>query len=177
MKLALWDIDAAVVDAWSARFAGDPRVSFGCGDLLAAEIDAVVSPANSFGFMDGGIDRVLRDFLGAHVESRVRELIAMRTEGELPVGQAMVVSTGHTKITRLVVAPTMRHPMRVAGTNHAYLATWAALKRASEVGAPPIACLGFPGMATGIGKMDPEESAEQMLKAYRQVMGTAGGSE
>jgi O-acetyl-ADP-ribose deacetylase (regulator of RNase III) len=171
MKLALWDTDPAVVQAWSKHFAKLPQVSFGCGDLLEAEVDAVVSPANSAGFMDSGIDRHYRDFFGAKLEYRVRELIALRPDGELPVGQAMVVSTGHPRITRLVVAPTMRLPMRVAGTNHAYLATWAALKRASEVRDPPIACLGLPGMATGVGEMDPDEAAEQMLQAYQQIVG------
>jgi O-acetyl-ADP-ribose deacetylase (regulator of RNase III) len=171
MRIALWDTNPEIVSAWARQFGPHKNVTFGCGDLLHARVDAVVSPANSFGFMDGGIDLAYRSFFGARVERRLRELIAMRPERELPVGQALVIPTGHPRITRLVVAPTMRMPMRIAGTNQAYLASWAAFKRASEVRDPPIETLGMPGMGTGIGAMDPEECSQQMEQAYVEVFG------
>src|SRR5690606_18374491 len=51
---------------------------------------------NSFGRMDGGIDLHYRNQLGLELERRLRELIEKRYEdGELPVGEALVVPTGH----------------------------------------------------------------------------------
>ena len=35
---------------------------------------------------------------------------------------------------------------------------------------PPINALGIPGMGTGIGRMDSTESAEQMRRAFVEVM-------
>ncbi|HWA83633.1 MAG TPA: hypothetical protein VG820_09380 [Fimbriimonadaceae bacterium] len=46
------------------------------GNLLDVAADAYVSPANSFGIMDGGIDIVLRDRFPL-VESRVQDAIAL----------------------------------------------------------------------------------------------------
>jgi O-acetyl-ADP-ribose deacetylase (regulator of RNase III) len=37
---------------------------------------------------------------------------------------------------------------------------------------PPIQRLGIPGMGTGIGGMDPDQSAQQMVRAYIEVMKT-----
>lgn len=55
-------------------FGGHDQVSFGSGDLLRADVDAIVSPANSFGQMDGGIDRHYRNQLGLKVERRLQEM-------------------------------------------------------------------------------------------------------
>ena len=78
----------------------------------------MVSPANSFGFMDGGLDLAIRDALGYGVQKAVQEIIRERHHGELPVGAAEVVETGHASWPFLVVAPTMRVPERVAQTLH-----------------------------------------------------------
>lgn len=58
--------------------------------------------------------------------------------------------------------------MPIRGTDNAYVATRAALECA--VGAGTIACLGLPGMGTGVGRMDPDESAEQMARAIVEVL-------
>lgn len=59
----------------------------------------------------------------------------------MPVGAAALVATGHPRITRLVVAPTMETPRPITGTDHAYVATRAALACARDAGT--IACLGL----------------------------------
>jgi len=60
----LVDLDRELVDAW--RLALDAEVAAGavevrCGSLLDAlpEVDAVITAGNSYGQMDGGVDRVL----------------------------------------------------------------------------------------------------------------------
>ncbi|MEI8319597.1 MAG: hypothetical protein WCH79_16765, partial [Planctomycetia bacterium] len=83
--------------------------------ILRANVDAVVSPANSAGFMDGGIDLAYRNRFGLGIQARVQELIAARYAGEMPIGAAALVSTGDARIPRMVVAPTMETPRSIVG--------------------------------------------------------------
>ena len=95
-----------------------------------------------------------------------------RYGGELPVGEAILVPTGHKKISRMIVAPTMKTPRNITGTDNVFLATRAALLCSLEAG-PPLEGVGFPGMGTGIGAMDPFEAAGQMCRAFVEVVKTA----
>jgi O-acetyl-ADP-ribose deacetylase (regulator of RNase III) len=168
MRIALWDINPEVVFAWTRIFSGYDGVRLGCGSILSSSVDAVVSPANSYGRMDGGVDLAYRNFFGLPIEAKVMAVIKKRYRGELPVGDAFAVFTGHRRITRLIVAPTMKTLKNIGRTENVYLATRAALLCALEAW-PPIKMLGFPGMGTGAGRMDPFECAEQMLRAYKGV--------
>jgi O-acetyl-ADP-ribose deacetylase (regulator of RNase III) len=169
MLLVLRDTDPHVVLAFTQVFGGHDRVSFGSGDVLAADVDAIVSPANSFGQMDGGIDLHYRNQLGLKVERRLQELIAKRYEnGELPVGEALCVPTGHARIKRMIAAPTMRTPQNIRGTDNVFRATLAALRVAGALREPEVGRLGMPGMGTGVGRMDPHDAAEQMFDAWMQ---------
>lgn len=80
------------------------------GDILELEVDAVVSPANSFGFMDGGIDMAYSRHFGWHVEQRLQRIIESKYRGELLVGQAQIVPTLNERIPYVIAAPTMRTP-------------------------------------------------------------------
>jgi len=46
-----------MVDAWEAVFVNRPGIEIHHGDIRDFQGDAIVSPANCFGFMDGGIDQ------------------------------------------------------------------------------------------------------------------------
>ena len=83
-----------------------PEVSVTAGDLLRVAENAVVSPANGYGFMDGGIDAAYPAVL-PDVERRVREAIARRPEGFLPVGAAVIVPIEHARIEYVIAAATM----------------------------------------------------------------------
>jgi O-acetyl-ADP-ribose deacetylase (regulator of RNase III) len=102
--------------AWRKAFIGVPDVIVVEDDILEGRSDAVISPANSFGFMDGGIDLAYRRYFGMDLQSRVQAKIRSEFHGELPVGQAMVVPTGHETVPYLVAAPTMRIPDKIADT-------------------------------------------------------------
>ena len=84
-----------------------------CGAIHDVDADAVVSPTNSFGFMDGGLDLTHVLHFGDHVQDRVTATIGTRFDGELLVGQAVVVRTDDPRQPFLVAAPTMRVPMRL----------------------------------------------------------------
>jgi O-acetyl-ADP-ribose deacetylase (regulator of RNase III) len=108
VKFFLRDRNSELADAWTRYFKGIEDVEVSCGDIFDLQADAVVSPANSFGFMDGGIDLVYSHYFGWELQERLRELLRKEHDGELPVGQAVIVETYHDRIPYLISAPTTR---------------------------------------------------------------------
>lgn len=174
-RILLRDRNERLVDAWLAAFADVPSVSVSETDFFSEPADAVVSPANSFGVMDGGLDLLLRATLDG-IEAAVQSIIVAKHHGELPVGVAEVVPTSHPRWPYLVCAPTMRVPENIGRSVNAYLAFRAALLavarfNASESG-PGIRSMLVPGLGTGVGRLDPQRCAAQMRLAYDAVMGS-----
>jgi hypothetical protein len=81
MRLHLVDHNRHLVNAWTKAFREFPEVTVEQGDLLAIAEHCVVSPANSYGFMDGGIDAAYRAFFGAQIERTVQDAVTRRPEG------------------------------------------------------------------------------------------------
>lgn len=170
----LRDHDAALVAAWRRAFAGCPAVEVGHGDIFEATADALVSPANSFGYMDGGIDAVYLARFGTGLQWRLQEHLREHHGGELAVGEAVVVATIAPDLPWLICAPTMRVPGPVPHTLNAYLAFRAALRAAlahTRSGAGRIASVLSPGLASAIGAMPPDRVARQMRFAWDITLG------
>ncbi len=141
------DGPGTLAQAWRQHCGDYPEVTFHVGSILDLEVEAVVSPANSFGFMDGGIDAAY----SAHfpgIQRKVQKEIREQYEGELLVGQAAVVETGNHRIKNIIVAPTMRVPMILEGTVNPYLAARAALRAGLACRFESVA---FPGSGRGSG--------------------------
>lgn len=186
MKIFLRDKNFDVVNAWSSVFTFNAtsiaainyeNILISQGQIfdLDEQIDAIVSPANSFGFMDGGIDLDYLTYFGADLQTQLQQKINSDYYGELPVGQATVIETGHEKIKYLISAPTMRIPSPIQDTLNAYLAFRAALIEAYEHNKyctenKLINSILFPGLGTGAGKLEPQECAFQMRSAYNNLM-------
>ncbi len=177
LTLRLRDRNAALVQAWQRHFGARASVEVSQGDIFGAGADALVSPANSFGYMDGGIDAVYLERFGGGLQSRLQRVLAEEHHGELPVGQAVIVATGRPEMPWLVSAPTMRIPRRVDKTLNAYLAFRAALRavlqhnaQAEAAGAKPIGSILCPGLGTAIGGMPEDRCARQMAFAYAVII-------
>jgi len=172
-SISLVDRWSPLVEAWSETFAERAGVDVREGDFFANDADALVSPANSFGIMDGGLDLAIRSQIGTDIQRRVQAVILERYHGEMPVGVAEVVETGHARWPFLVVAPTMRVPEPVSNTLNAYLAFRATLVaiRSFNKDSLRIRSVVVPGLATGIGGMEPRRCAAQMRVAFDQVLG------
>jgi len=172
--LRLVDRAAPLVAALRRTFVGT-SVEVVEGDILTlARGCALVSPANSFGDMGGGLDLAIRRaYRPFRIEDAVRRTIAETAAGELPVGCAIVVGTPGQRFSHLVVAPTMRTPQVVADTLNAYLAFRAALlavcRRNGREDAQPVRTLVCPGLGTGVGRLPPEVAARQMRAAWDAV--------
>jgi O-acetyl-ADP-ribose deacetylase (regulator of RNase III) len=179
----LRDIDANVVRAWEKYFVGVANMRISHGDIFEVSADAIVSPANSFGYMDGGIDLVYLHHFGWELQTRLQGHLRDEHDGELPVGQATIVETHDAGIPYLVCAPTMRIPMNVSNTVNAYLAFRAAIRAVKlhnrENPQAAIRTVLCPGLCTAIGRMPPDLAARQMAAAFEtcvlnQSIGPAG---
>jgi O-acetyl-ADP-ribose deacetylase (regulator of RNase III) len=173
IRVILCDNYLPVVEAWQAYFRDLPNVDITCDEIFTVEADGLVSPANSFGRMDGGLDAQIIEFLGEDVETEVQRVIRDRHDGELIVGTAEIILTLAPQFPYLIVAPTMRVPQNVARTVNAYLAFRAALRAVAEFNAlhgDPIQTLLVPGLATANGFMPPLRAARQMRAAYDNVI-------
>lgn len=137
---------------------------------------AYVSPANSAGWMDGGLDAVYCEMFPG-VQERVQASIrrvGLRTAGGrayLPVGSALTVRLPCG--SSLVCAPTMFRPADVSRTRHAYragVAALAAFLRSLEAPGSAPAVLACPALCCGYGCMPPAASAAQVCEALRDVL-------
>ena len=172
MKIILAAIDISLIDVWKIRFQGMENIEIFHGSAFDIQTDAIVSPANSFGFMDGGIDLQISQYLGWDVEERLQELIKTKHNGELLVGQAELVRTSNSKIAYVISAPTMRVPMTLENSPNPFLATRAVLQliKDNEEARNNIKTVTFPGMGTGVGQVKPEICAYQMFMAVEEIM-------
>jgi O-acetyl-ADP-ribose deacetylase (regulator of RNase III) len=172
IKILLKAYDMRLYIAWMKYFSDIEQVEIYEGDILAERADAIVSPANSFGYMDGGLDLKYSQHFGWGVERKLRKRLEEDFYGEIPVGQAVIVETDHPDTPYLISAPTMRVPMNIANTVNAYLAFKAILQAVAshnEQASKPIKSLLCPGLGTGEGRMPYERCARQMYQAYRTV--------
>jgi O-acetyl-ADP-ribose deacetylase (regulator of RNase III) len=163
-RLHFVDTNPDVVHELRLAFEGADDVACSEGDVLSVARNALVSPANSYGFMDGGIDAAYSAFFGPRLQATVQEAINRRPEGYLPVGASLAVPTGHARIPFLIVAPTMHTPEEVPSEN-CYRAMRAVLRLMTAEAAigREVFC---PGLATGTGHVPPAEAAKQMFRAY-----------
>jgi O-acetyl-ADP-ribose deacetylase (regulator of RNase III) len=181
MNIVLTSVDGALAAAWEAHCGDLDLVSVRRESIFDVASDAVVSPANSFGFMDGGLDMYYSQFFGWDVEARLQKVIRERHHGELLVGTAEIVETEHEAIPYLIAAPTMRVPMVLRESVNPYLAARAVLlliKHGTMLAGPdagkPISAVvktvAFPGLGTGVGRIPPDVCARQVRAAIGEVL-------
>jgi len=177
MNIVLTDIDGHLIKAWNDIAGNNPYVTTHQGSIFEVVCDALVSPANSFGFMDGSLDFAISEFFGWHVQERLQKAIKVKHNGELLVGQVEIVPTDHASIPYVISAPTMRVPLDIRGTANPYLAIRGVLLAVKngvfKDGTPVkdrIKTIAFPGMGTGVGQITPTVFAKQMKQAIEDVI-------
>lgn len=181
LRIVLTAVEDSLGDAWE-RFCGDvPFVTVHRGSIFDVESDAVVSPANSFGFMDGGIDALYMHHFGPDIQLKVRRQIYDQHAGELIVGVADIVETDHDRIPFLIAAPTMRVPMVLRDSPNAYLAARAVFllvqrgrftngRHAGQRIADHVRTVALPGLGTGVGRIGFNTCARQVRAAIDDVL-------
>jgi O-acetyl-ADP-ribose deacetylase (regulator of RNase III) len=173
MKIQLIDRNKEMIRSWKKHFKNCPDIEIIHGDILQHKTDCIVSPANSFGFMDGGLDLAICQKIGYKIQQRVREKIQNQFNGELLVGQAFILRTFDQDIPYLIVAPTMRVPMILKNSVNVFLATKGIFltlhKNWSTLG-KRIKTISISGLGTGVGQMKYDICAKQMKEAYSEIL-------
>ncbi len=176
--MTLCDRSAELVQAWKRYFPEESGVKVVNQNILTLAVDALAVPANAFGFTDSGVDMAIsQEIFDWRLQDTLRAQIDRDFDGELLVGQALVLPTKSARLRYVIVAPTMRVPADVSGSVNAYLAMRAILRavEAHNRAHKPspndqIRSLAIPGLCTGTGKMPAERAAYQMWNAYRSVI-------
>jgi len=198
MNIIFCDIYKRFTDACDTQIKSHPELqetynfSVYFGDIrdLKEKNAAYISPANSFGSMGGGIDKIYsRDMFPyinkivmakiGKLDSRVklkRSFDRLHKNVEypaLPIGEAIITPLSdyeRYETCYLITAPTMIYPCSIKNTNNPKLAFAAALSSVKEWneshdGDEKITTIICPGLGTGIGGIDPDDCAKQIFEA------------
>ena len=170
--VVLCSIHEDMVLEWMIEFEKFPWVKIVYDDILKRSADAIVSPANSFGFMDGGLDYALSEYFGWDLQETLQQRIKQKHNGELLVGTAEILETGKSEIPYLISAPTMRVPMGIKDTMNPYLATKAVFIAIDEFNSNDqrIHSVLLPSMGTGVGEIPFDVAARQMRAGYEDIV-------
>jgi O-acetyl-ADP-ribose deacetylase (regulator of RNase III) len=174
IKLILVDVNPHMCAAWEAAFAGHKNVDVVNDYFQRLPVyDCMVSAANSYGQMDGGIDGHITDYFGQQLMDRVQAHIVEHYLGEQPIGSSFILPTFHEKHPFLAHTPTMRIPESIAHTDNVYHGMRAMLlavhhhNLTSDQKINSIAC---PGLGALTGQVPFEKAARQMERAYASVI-------
>jgi O-acetyl-ADP-ribose deacetylase (regulator of RNase III) len=174
IKLILVDTNKEVTNAFIRHFHSFEMVEVHTSPFQQVpEFDCIVRPANSFGIMDGGIDKHIIDFFGTHLMKRVQQYIIENYADEQPIGTSFIIETYHKEHPYLAHTPTMRIPENIENTDHPYKAMKAMLltvhhhNQTNDRKVYSIACSGLGTMA---GNVNPDSAARQMGLAYHHVL-------
>lgn len=178
VKVAFVDRNPEVVSALAGLVNGHLQYcEFIVGDILKQPYGTLVSPANSFGDMNGGIDRAYKEYFPG-IEHTLKEYIEREHGGELAIGRAQIIPTHDNQFPNIVFTPTIRTSNDLATPQTVYNAMVAALSevvifnmKMEDAGKSEFCIdkLLIPGFGTGFGRLNPETSANSMKKGYVEV--------
>jgi O-acetyl-ADP-ribose deacetylase (regulator of RNase III) len=171
VAVTLVDINPKMIAAWRSTFEENPEVQIVQGSMLDMPVSAWVSPTNSRGSMDGGLDLVIKKSLGAKIEKAVQQEISARYSGSMPVGHAVCVSTGQIQPAYLISTPTMVGSSDdISDTMNVALACCAAFQAVHQQNhrSPgSVRSIAVPGLGANTGKVPVEICADLMWTAYQ----------
>lgn len=183
MKIYLLDINKEMTDAWRSHFE-EPHDSRICvvNDNFAhfmeshPNVEAIVSPANSFGLMDGGYDKAIVDYFGKGIMHAVQNAIMNQWRGEQPVGTSMVVYSDkflyeddifRSSICQILIhTPTMRVPEVIIDPRIVYQCMRTTLLKVIR---EEVSSVVIPAFGGGCGKVPCDVIARMMYLAYQQI--------
>ncbi len=170
VRVVLVDINHKMVKAWQETFEENPEVEIVVGSMLDQTVDAFVTPTNSRGSMDGGLDAVIKKHFGSSIETRVQKSIGQMYSSQMPVGYATCVTTNRPKPAWLISTPTMVSSSEdISDTLNVALSCAAAfqavhIQNMLEPGS--IDSVALPGLGANTGKVPAEICADLMWSGY-----------
>lgn len=190
MKIYLLDINDKMTEAWTEAF--NPYFENKNNPVCVVnedfvkfmnshpEIDTIVSPANSYGLMDGGYDAAITNYFGSNLMKDVQKEIIKEWHGEQPVGTSLSVvihdnndevkfakgEDGKYSMMMLIHTPTMRTPEKIVDPRIVYQCMRTTLMEAIFTQAKIIVIPAFGGQTGGLSH---ETIAKMMVAAYEQI--------
>ena len=160
-----------LADAFALAFNGVQGVEIVRTDFASfmdghSEVEGVVSSANSFGLLTGGLDKALRDYFGKELQDTVRERIKNEWFGEQIVGTSMVVDIPGFPGKKLLHTPTMRTPSKITDDLIVYSCMRSVLMEAIKNGVESVVIPAFGG---GSGQIPMEVIVHHMRLAWDQI--------
>lgn len=172
MKIYLLDINENMAWEWCESF---KEIRKNCdinvvhGDLKAFldtyDVECIVSPANSFGLMDGGYDYAITEYFGDRLQKNVQQYIIDKYYGEQTICTSFIIDIPNTA-KKLIHTPSMLVPMDMRNSDVVYQCTRATLICALENNIDSIVIPAFGG---GCGKIEPNIIAKQMQLAFDTI--------
>lgn len=138
----------------------EPVIEVKKASIATIDVDAIVNPANSFGYMGGGVAGVIKKVGGQIIEEEAIQ------QAPIQIGQAVVTSAGDLVCEKVIHAPTMHNPAELTDSHKVMCAVKAALELADKKGFKTLA---MPGMGTGVGGLDKQEAAKNIVKAIKEM--------
>ncbi|GHE26632.1 uracil-DNA glycosylase [Streptomyces vinaceus] len=170
LRVVLTDVNERVVEAWRAAFADTPGIEIRRGSILDEDVDAWVTPTNSRGRMDGGVDAAVKRHLGPGIQLRVQRAIRDRFAGAMPLGSAVCVPSGAAVPRFLISTPTMvESSQNVSATLNVALACAAAFQavhRQNRKAPGSIRSVALVGMGARTGRVPARLCANLMWTGY-----------
>lgn len=176
MRITLLDKNESIVFWWRQLFEKEMKemkvnVAFEKFDTFMQfninNVDAVVSPANSFGLMDGGYDKAIIEYFGNELMEKVQEKIISKCHGEQVIGTSISLEIPNFKGKYLIHSPTMRWPERILDPRVIIDCTRTAILEAKRLGVEHVVIPAFGGLT---GKIEPEVIAKCMHCGYERAM-------
>ncbi|MDO5478506.1 MAG: macro domain-containing protein [Clostridia bacterium] len=169
MKIYLLDIEKLMILSWEKYFGKEKDVEIIHADfesfMKTHKVDAVVSPANSFGLMDGGYDLAITDWFGESLQKKVQKYIIENYFGEQIVGTSFITDIPGSDV-RLIHTPSMRVPDIIEDASVVYQCMRSTLMTALKNGVEIIV---IPAFGCGTGMLKEDDVARMMYFAYRQI--------
>ena len=132
------------------------------GSLLDVKVDAIVNPANSYGFMGGGVAGVIKRAGGEEIEKEAVK------KAPIPVGSALLTTAGKLPFKGIIHAPTMEEPAMETTEEKVRKAVRASLELAENMAFESIA---MPGMGTGVGRLPKDVACRAMVEEIKAFKG------
>jgi len=129
------------------------------GDITKFRCDAIVNPANSYGYMGGGVAGAIKRVGGVLIE---KEAIA---KAPIAIGSAIATTAGDLNCRYVIHAPTMKQPAMKIPLSNVTKAVNAALKLGVQLNIKNIA---IPGMGTGVGGVLYLSAAKIMISEAKE---------
>ena len=176
LQFIFFDYNKEIVDAYMKElkpYESIYNIKYDVGDIKHVitrnKCTCIVSPANSFGTMNGGIDLWISKMF-PDIQKNVYHYIKLHSWYKsqtgipcIPVGESALCESGSDICPYIIIAPTMFKPSDIRYTDNVYKAFISILDNFYNRSF----IIAIPGLGTGVGCLSPIECAKQVALAFK----------